>query len=109
MDNGGILREGADSYISEVIGKEEKFVLAIEYCSALPAGNNAWQRNGRALSSVLAGVPYLFMAELGGVELNGKREVIAARKPNPIVPFPIYPQLKIMRICAYPYIAPIPQ
>lgn len=87
MENGGILREGADSYISEVIGKEEKFILAIEYCSALPAGNNAWQRNGRALSSVLAGVPYLFMAELGGVELNGKREVIAARKPNPIVPF----------------------
>lgn len=87
MENGGILREGADSYISEVIGKEENFVLAIEYCSALPAGNNAWQRNGRALSSVLAGVPYLFMAELGGVELNGKRELIAARKPNPIVPF----------------------
>ncbi len=87
MENGGILREGADSYISEIVGKEEKFILAIEYCSALPAGNNAWQRNGRALSSVLAGVPYLFMAELGGVELNGKREVIAARKPNPIVPF----------------------
>ena len=87
MENGGILREGADSYISEVIGKEEKFILAIEYCSALPAGNNAWQRNGRALSSVLAGIPYLFMAELGGVELNGKREVIAPRKPNPIVPF----------------------
>lgn len=87
MENGGILRDGADSYICEVIGANEKFLLAIEYCSALPAGNNAWQRNGRALSSVLAGVPYLFMAELGGVELNGKREVIAARKPNPIVPF----------------------
>ena len=87
MENGGILREGADSYISEVLGGEEKLLLAIEYCSALPAGNNAWQRNGRALSSVLAGVPYLFMAELGGVELNGKREAIAPRKPNPIVPF----------------------
>ena len=87
MEHGGIVREGADSYISEVIGKKEKFILAIEYCSALPAGNNAWQRNGRALSSVLTGIPYLFMAELGGVELNGEREVIAARKPNPIVPF----------------------
>ena len=87
MDNGGILREGADSYISEVIGEQEKFLLAIEYCSALPAGNNAWQRNGRALSSVLAGIPYLFMAELGGVELNKKREVIAPRNPNPLVPF----------------------
>lgn len=87
IDNGGILREGADSYISEVIGAQEKFLLAIEYCSALQAGNNAWQRNGRALSSVLAGIPYLFMAELGGVELNEKREVIAPRNPNPLVPF----------------------
>lgn len=87
MANGGILREGADSYISEVSGKQEKFLLAIEYCSALPAGNNAWQRNGRALSSVLAGIPYLFVAELGGVELNDKREVIAPRNPNPLVPF----------------------
>ncbi|MDE6452767.1 MAG: hypothetical protein K2L27_01030 [Muribaculaceae bacterium] len=87
MANGGILREGADSYICEVIGKQEQFLLAIEYCSALPAGNNAWQRNGRALSSVLAGIPYLFMAELGGVELNENREVIAARSPNPLVPF----------------------
>lgn len=86
IDNGGILREGADSYISEVIEEQEKFVLAIEYCSALPAGNNAWQRNGRALSSVLAGIPYMFMAELGGVELNEKREVIAPRNPNPLVP-----------------------
>lgn len=87
IENGGILREGADSYICEVIGANEKSLLAIEYCSALPAGNNAWQRNGRALSSVLAGVPYLFITELGGVELNNKREVIADRKPNPIVPF----------------------
>lgn len=85
--NGGILREGADSYISEVIDEQEIFLLAIEYCSALPAGNNAWQRNGRALSSVLAGIPYLYMAELGGVELDSSRQVKAARYPNPIVPF----------------------
>jgi len=87
IQNGGILREGADSYICEVINDQEKFLLAIEYCSALPAGNNAWQRNGRALSSVLAGIPYLYMAELGGVELNENREVKAPRYPNPIVPF----------------------
>ena len=85
--NGGILREGADSYISEINGNKETFLIAIEYCSALPAGNNAWQRNGRALSSVLAGVPYLYMAELGGVELDVNRQVKAARYPNPIVPF----------------------
>lgn len=87
IENGGVLREGADSYISEVKGNTEKVLLAVEYCSALPAGNNAWQRNGRALSSVLAGVPYLFMAELGGVELNAFREVISPRNPNPLVPF----------------------
>ena len=85
--NGGILREGADSYISEIIEGQEIFLLAIEYCSALPAGNNAWQRNGRALSSVLAGVPYLYIAELGGVELDSNRRVKSARYPNPIVPF----------------------
>lgn len=87
INNGGILREGADSYISEVIGNKEKFLIAIEYCSALPAGNNAWQRNGRALSSVLSGIPYLYIAELGGVELDTRRQVKAARYPNPIVPF----------------------
>lgn len=85
--NGGILKEGADSYISEIYGPTETFLIAIEYCSALPAGNNAWQRNGRALSSVLAGIPYLYIAELGGVELTANRQIKAARYPNPIVPF----------------------
>jgi len=69
MTNGGVLREGADSYITEIMNGQEKILLAIEYCSALPAGNNAWQRNGRAYSSILAGVPYLYYAEIGGVEL----------------------------------------
>lgn len=87
LKNGGILREGADSYISEIKGETESILLAIEYCSALPAGNNAWQRNGRALSSVMAGVPYLYMTELGGVELDGARKVKAPRYPNPLVPF----------------------
>lgn len=47
---GGVLREGADSYITEIKGNTEIILFALEYCSALPAGNNAWQRNGRALS-----------------------------------------------------------
>lgn len=47
--SGGKLRESADSYITEIIDEKEFVLLAIEYCSALPAGNNAWQRNGRAL------------------------------------------------------------
>lgn len=84
---GGQLRESADSYLTEVAGAEEKILLAIEYCSALPAGNNAWQRNGRALASVFANVPYLYFAEIGGVELDEKRVPKAPRYPNPAVPF----------------------
>jgi hypothetical protein len=84
---GGRLRESADSYLTEIIGNEEKILLAIEYCSALPAGNNAWQRNGRALASVFANVPYLYYAEIGGIELDENRSPKAPRYPNPAVPF----------------------
>lgn len=87
QENGGILHEGADSYVTEVAGNQERVIFALEYCSALPAGNNAWQRSGRAISAVLAGVPYLYYAEIGGVELDGEREVKAPRFPNPVVPF----------------------
>ena len=87
IQNGGELRESADSYITEVSGNEEVILLGIEYCSALPAGNNAWQRNGRAYASIQAGVPYLYFAEIGGLELNESRTPKAPRYPNPIVPF----------------------
>ena len=70
LKNGGVLREGADSYITLIQGKNEKVIIGIEYCSALPAGNNAWQRNGRALSTILSGIPYLYFAEIGGVEMD---------------------------------------
>ena len=85
--NGGILREGADSYITEITDDHETIIFALEYCSALPAGNNAWQRNGRAYASALANVPYLYMAEIGGVELDDNRQKKAPRFPNPVVPF----------------------
>ena len=84
---GGALKEGADSYITEVVDELETVILAIEYCSALPAGNNAWQRNGRAYSCMQAGIPYLYFAEIGGVELDKNRCCKAPRFPNPIVPF----------------------
>jgi len=87
MNSGGVLREGADAYITEIINDKEQILLAMEYCSALPAGNNAWQRNGRAFSNILAGVPYLYYAEIGGVELDENRAVKAPRFPNPVVPF----------------------
>ena len=84
---GGRLRESADSYLTEVSEKQETVLLGIEYCSALPAGNNAWQRNGRALASVFANVPYLYYAEIGGIELDENRTPKAPRYPNPAVPF----------------------
>ena len=86
--NGGTLREAADIVITEVIDKKrEVAIMAIEFCAALPAGNQAWQRNGRAYSFGSAGIPYFFLADLGGYELGEDRERKAERTPNPAVPF----------------------
>jgi hypothetical protein len=84
---GGTLREAADTIICGVSGGIEIPLLAVEFCGALPAGNQAWQRNGRAYSFGLAKVPYLYVAELGGFELDSSRNRKAARMPNPAVPF----------------------
>jgi len=86
-NRGGTLREAADAIITEVSSGSEEPLIAIEYCGALPAGNQAWQRSGRAYSFGLAGIPFLYVAELGGFELDGNRGRKAARMPNPAVPF----------------------
>ena len=44
---GGVLREGADSYITEVVDANEKLLLAIEYCSALPGSGRSTHFEGR--------------------------------------------------------------
>jgi hypothetical protein len=84
---GGTLREAADMIITGVADNNETPLLVIEYCGALPAGNQAWQRSGRAYSFGKAKVPYLYVAELGGYELGADRVRKAARLPNPAVPF----------------------
>jgi hypothetical protein len=86
---GAPLREATDAVVTRILpdGHSEEIVVAFEFCSALPAGNNAWQRNGRALACAAVGVPYIFFAEVGGVELGAKRRIKAPRFPNPIVPF----------------------
>lgn len=84
---GGPLRAAPDVVISRVGADGEEPVLAIEFSMALAAGNQAWQRNGRAYSFGLAGVPYLYVAELGGYELDAQRNRKAPRMPNPAVPF----------------------
>ena len=85
--SGGLLREAADVVLTRVENGEERPLAAVEFCGALPAGNQAWQRHGRALSFALAGIPYFFVAELGGFELNANRVPKAPRMPNPAVPF----------------------
>jgi hypothetical protein len=84
---GGTLREAADIIITGVADNDETPLIAIEYCGALPAGNQAWQRSGRAYSFGKAEVLYLYVAELGGYELGADRVRKAARLPNPAVPF----------------------
>jgi hypothetical protein len=84
---GGALREAADAVITGVGKKGETPLIAIEFCGALPAGNQAWQRSGRAFSFGSAGIKFLYVAELGGYELDANRVRKAARMPNPAVPF----------------------
>lgn len=81
------LRESPDAYVTIVEQDKERIIFALEYCSALPAGNNAWQRNGRALTCAVLGIPYFYFADFGGVELDSNRNIKAPRFPNPIVPF----------------------
>ncbi|EGL54485.1 bsmI [Methylophaga aminisulfidivorans MP] len=84
---GGTLREAADVIVTAVESGEEIPILAVEFCGALPAGNQAWQRSGRAYSFGLAKIPYLYVSELGGYELDTERNRKAPRLPNPAVPF----------------------
>lgn len=80
---GSQLRENADSVITELIEDSEVILIGLEYCGALPAGNQAWQRHGRALGFAQAGVPYLIFTEVGGMELTSERDSKASRLPNP--------------------------
>lgn len=88
--SGGRLREAADAIITLIENDEEAPVAAIEFCGALPAGNQAWQRQGRAFSFAHAEVPYFYVAELGGFELDSDRGRKAERMPNPAIPFSFF-------------------
>lgn len=84
---GGTIREAPDSILTQGTQIPEEPFLALEYCGALPAGNQAWQRNGRAYSLAAAHIPYIYITEMGGFELSSDRTLRAARMPNPAVPF----------------------
>lgn len=88
-DNGGTLDETPDAFISRIHSNgKESFICTIEFCSALQAGNQAWQRSGRAYSAGKTMIPYFYIVEYSKYELDSKtRERKALRDPNAIVPF----------------------
>ena len=91
-ERGALLRESADVMISILSNDSqgnyiENPLLAIEFCGALDAGNQAWQRCGRAYSFSMAGIPYIYFTEILGFELGSGRIEKSVRLPNPVVPF----------------------
>ena len=105
---GGLLREAPDSLITEIVDGNEHTLLAIEFCGALPAGNQAWQRNGRALSFAYSKIPYFYITEIGGYELDGDRDRKAERVPNPLIPFSYVSTSIEMKTAVLPIYIPSP-
>ena len=86
--NGRFLDETPDAIITRIDGENESVLCAIEFCSALQAGNQAWQRSGRAFSIGRTGCPYLYVVDFVKYELDSStRERKALRFPNPAVPY----------------------
>lgn len=86
---GGYFDETPDIVISKSNdNNEEKILLSIEFCSALQAGNQAWQRSARAFSVGRAGCPYIYVVDIGKYELDNKtRERKNVRLPNAAVAY----------------------
>ena len=108
-DKGGTIREAPDIILSEVTTGYERPLMAMEYSGALPAGNQAWQRNGRAYSLGLARIPYLYVAELGGYELDKNRKRKARRLPNPAVVFSYLSSSFLLDTPVLPALLPNPE
>lgn len=87
-ENGSFLDETPDAIITAINNQKETVLCSIEFCSALQAGNQAWQRNGRAFSTGRTGCPYLYIVEFVKYELDPKtRQRKALRFPNAAVPY----------------------
>ena len=90
-DNGSFLNETPDVLLTEETDTGEKILLAIEFCSALQAGNQAWQRSGRAYSTARANIcPYLYIIDFVKYELDKNRNREALRFPNVSIPYSYY-------------------
>lgn len=87
---GSFFDETPDAIISSVdhADKTEKILLGVEFCSALQAGNQVWQRSARAFSTGRTGCPYLYIVDFVKYELNKKtRTRKNLRFPNAAVPY----------------------
>ena len=86
--NGSFLDETPDAIVTEIKNDKEWILFALEFCSALQAGNQAWQRSGRAYSTGITGCPYIYIVDFVKYELNAStRERKALRFPNAAVPY----------------------
>lgn len=86
--NGSFLEETPDVILTKIDENTETILCAIEFCSALQAGNQAWQRSGRAFSTGRAFCPYLYIVDFVKYELNPvTRTRKTLRFPNPAVPY----------------------
>jgi hypothetical protein len=87
-DNGSFLDETPDVVVTKIEDGLETILFAIEFCSALQAGNQAWQRSGRAYSIGRAKCPYIYIVDFVKYELESTtRKRKALRFPNPVVPY----------------------
>jgi hypothetical protein len=87
-DNRSFLDETPDVVVTKIEEGLETILFAIEFCSALQAGNQAWQRSGRAYSVGRAKCPYIYIVDFVKYELESKsRKRKALRFPNPAVPY----------------------
>ncbi len=85
---GCFLDETPDIILTELSQNKENIVAAIEFCSALQAGNQAWQRSGRAYSVGRTNCPYIYILDFVKYELDTlSRSRKALRFPNPAVAF----------------------
>lgn len=84
-DNGIKLTETCDVILTSFENNKEKPILAIEFSSALPAGNNSWQRSGRALSFSRLGIPYIYAVEIGAHELDKNGGIKSTRSQSSLL------------------------
>lgn len=87
-EHGSFLDETPDAIVTRINGDMEIILFAIEFCSALQAGNQAWQRSGRGFSTGRTGCPYLYIVDFVKYELDSStRARKALRFPNAAVPY----------------------